>query len=129
MIEGLVTGRYRLRADAAPLVFEAAHAGDAVAQGLIEWAAEALASMVFGVARQMQATGEAVEIVLGGSFFKAGPILIDPLKAHILAEVPAAQFVHVDADPVVGAVLLAMRCDGLANAAILSARTHLLTQS
>ena len=126
MIEGLVTGRYRLRADAAPLVFEAAHAGDDVARGLVLWAAESLASMVFGVARQMHITDEEVEIVTGGSFFKAGPILIDPLRSAVLGEIGGAHFTHVEAQPVIGAVLLAMRNDNLDADVITSARERML---
>lgn len=126
MIEGLVTGRYRLRADAAPLVFEAAQVGDDVARRLVLWAAEALASMVFGVARQMYITDEAVEIVTGGSFFKAGPILVDSLRAAVLGEIEGARFTHVEAQPVIGAVLMAMRSDNLDADVIALARERML---
>ncbi len=126
MIEGLVTQRYTLKPDAAPLVFEAARAGDGVARDLVQWAARALASMVHGVARQMQATGEGVDIVMGGGFFKAGTILTDPMKASIRAEIPDAQFVHLTAPPVAGAILLAMGRDGVSDADIATARTCLL---
>jgi N-acetylglucosamine kinase-like BadF-type ATPase len=128
MIEGLVTKRYRLWAEAAPLVFEAAHEGDAVALDLVLWAADALSSMVFGVARQMHATDEAVEIVLGGSFFKAGPMLIEPLRAHVLSEMPRARFVRLDASPVIGAVLLAMRAQDLPAEVLIAARESLLAK-
>jgi len=125
MIEGLVTNRYKLWADAAPLVVEAAVSGDQVAMELVTWAAHALASMVFGVARQMNATDEEIEIVTGGSFFKAGSILIEPLRTHILTEVKAARFIHFESKPVIGAILLAMRSNGLNQDAIVSARKQL----
>lgn len=128
LIEGIITKRYQLRAEAAPLVFEAAHNGDAVALNLVLWAADALSSMVFGVARQMHATDEAVEIVMGGSFFKAGPILIEPLKAQILSEMRQARFVHLNESPVIGAVLLAMRTHGLPPDVIAAAREYLLAE-
>ncbi|MEM8535467.1 MAG: BadF/BadG/BcrA/BcrD ATPase family protein [Chloroflexota bacterium] len=126
LIEGLVTGRYRLRADAAPLVFEAAQAGDDIAHRLVLWAAESLASMVFGVARQMHITDEAVEIVTGGSFFKAGPILIESLQTLVLGELGGVRFTHVEAQPVLGAVLLAMRNDNLDADVIAMARERML---
>jgi N-acetylglucosamine kinase-like BadF-type ATPase len=126
MIEGLVTKRYTLGAAAAPLVVAAAHAGDEVAQRLVVWAADALSSMVFGVARQMQATNEDIEIITGGSFFKAGPILIEPLRARVLSEITGARFVHFDGQPVIGAVLLAMRSDNLPPERMVAARERLL---
>lgn len=82
--------------------------------------------MVQGVARQMQATGEEIDIVMGGGFFKAGAMLTDPLKAHIRAEIPNVQFVYVTAPPVAGAILLAMRRDGVPDAGIATARARLL---
>lgn len=126
MIEGLVTRRYTLKPDAAPLVFEAAKAGDGVARDLVEWAVEALVSMVLSVTRQMQAVNEAIDIVMGGGFFKAGTILTDPMKASIRAEIPDARFVHLTAPPVAGAILLAMRHNGVPSADIATARTRLL---
>ena len=61
--------------------------------------------MVLGVARQMHVTG--------GSFFKAGPILVDLLQTLVLGEIPGACFIHVEAQPVLGAVLLAMRSNNV----------------
>ena len=110
LIEGLATRRYRLSADLAPLVFDVAQTGDSVAQGLITWAAEALASMVQGVCRQLEIRQEAFEIVLGGSFFNAGDALLMPLHELILSDLPGAAFVRVPTPPVIGAILLAMRC-------------------
>lgn len=109
LIEGLATRRYRLSADLAPLVFDVAQTGDSVAQGLITWAAEALASMVQGVCRQLEIRQEAFEIVLGGSFFNAGDALLMPLHELILSDLPGAALVHPGVPPVGGAVLLAMR--------------------
>jgi N-acetylglucosamine kinase-like BadF-type ATPase len=126
MIEGLVTKRYKLWAEAAPLVFAAAHAGDEVALRLVLWAAAALSAMVVGVARQMQATDAAIEIVTGGSLFKAGPILLDPLRMHVLTEMKGARFIHFASPPVIGAVLLAMRSDKLRPERIAAARKRLL---
>ncbi|NOK80933.1 MAG: hypothetical protein GFH27_549287n14 [Chloroflexi bacterium AL-W] len=119
-------GHYRLRADAASLVFEVAHAGDDVARRLVPWAVEALASMVFGVARQMHISHEEVEIVTGGSFFMAGPILIEPLRTAILNEIGGVRFTHVEAQPVLGAMLLAMRNDHLNADVIAVARRRML---
>jgi N-acetylglucosamine kinase-like BadF-type ATPase len=129
LIEGLVTRHYTIKPDAAPLVLEAARAGDMVAQGLVRWAAEALASMACAVVQQMAATEEVLDMVLGGSFFKAGTMLTEPMKSAIWSKVPRARFVEVTVPPVVGAVLLALRQSCLPDDEIAAARAHLLSQS
>jgi hypothetical protein len=102
LLEGLVMGRYQLSAGDAPLVFEIARQGDEVAQGVIHWAALGLADLVKGVARQLQIEENEFEVVLIGSTFKGGPMLLDPMKAEIRELAPKARFVRLEAPPVVG---------------------------
>lgn len=118
LLEGLSQGSYRIDAGAAPLVFQVAAAGDPVAQGVICWAGEELASLVLGVVRQLDLGTELFDVVMVGSTFRGGPLLLDPLAAAVRAEAPRARFVPLEAPPVVGAVLLGMRAAGIAAAAV-----------
>jgi N-acetylglucosamine kinase-like BadF-type ATPase len=112
-LEGLVMGKYQLQAGDAPLVFEAANAGDPVAIKVIRWAGTELADMVNGVSRQLNFSQKAFEVVLIGSTFKGGPLLLEPMKHAVLAVNPQATFVRLEAPPVVGGVLLGMEQAGL----------------
>jgi N-acetylglucosamine kinase-like BadF-type ATPase len=112
LLEGLSQGDYLIDAAAAPLVFQVATAGDAVAQGVIRWAGEELGSLVLGVVRQLALQAEAFDVVMVGSTFRGGPLLLEPLQAAVHAEAPQARFVPLTAPPVVGAVLLGMRLAG-----------------
>lgn len=109
LLEGLSQSTYELDAWAAPLVFQVAAAGDPVAQAVIRWAGEELASLVLGVVRQLDLQDETFDVVQVGSTFRGGPLLLDPLQAAVHAEAPHARFVPLAAPPVVGAVLLGMR--------------------
>lgn len=114
LIEGLTLHRYRVRPDAAPVVFRVAEAGDPVACGVIRWAGEILADMAIAVSRQLDLLEQAFEVVLAGSVYKGGPLLIDPLRAKLLAAAPLAQVVHMEGPPVIGGVVLGMQRAGLA---------------
>ena len=113
MLEGLVLGRYKLSAADAPLVFQVAEAGDAVAVGVLRWAGNELADMINGVSRQLGFTEQPFEVVMIGSTFKGGRLLIGPMKAAVRAVNPKARFVRLHAPPVVGAVLLGMEQAGV----------------
>ena len=108
LIEGLEFGRYHIGAEAAPLVFEVAKKGDQVARQTISWAGRELACSAIGVIRRLEFEHTAFEVVLVGSIFKGGPLLLDPMKKKIHKVAPGARFVHLTVPPVVGAVLLAM---------------------
>lgn len=113
LLEGLVMGHYRLSAADAPLVFEVAESGDTVAIEAIRWAGLELADMVNGVSRQLSLTEKDFEIVLIGSTFKGGALLLDPMKEAVCAVNPKASFVRLDAPPVIGGVLLGMEQAGV----------------
>jgi N-acetylglucosamine kinase-like BadF-type ATPase len=97
----------------APLVFEVAEAGDAVALEIIRWAGEELADLARGVIRQLKFQQRVFDVVMVGSMFNGGPLLLEPMKSGILTEAPAARFVRLTVPPVVGAALLGMQQDGL----------------
>lgn len=108
LLEGYVNRRLSVNARAAPLVFEVARQGDVVAQELLCWAGEELAEMARAVIRQLDFAGEAFDVVLSGSLFKGGPLLIDPMWQSITSFAPQARLVHLTVPPVMGSVILGM---------------------
>jgi N-acetylglucosamine kinase-like BadF-type ATPase len=115
LLEGLSMETLWLGPDAAPLVFDVARAGDEVALGCIRWAAEELASMVGGVTRQLAFEDLEFEVVMIGSMFNGGELLIEPFRRAVWRVAPRAAFVRLDAPPVVGGVLLGMQVSGSAS--------------
>ncbi len=113
LFEGLTLGRFSIPPGAAPLVFQVAAGGDRVAQDLVRWAGLELGSLAVGIIRQLDFQDQPVEVVLAGSFFRGGSMLIRPLEEAVLAEAPRARFVRLTAPPVVGGVLLGMEQAGL----------------
>jgi N-acetylglucosamine kinase-like BadF-type ATPase len=113
LLEGLINYRYHLNAADAPLVFEIAAQGDAVAQGLIQRAGRELGELANAVIRQLDFQQEQFEVVLVGSMFNSGEPLIQPLRETVLPIAPGARFVKLAAPPVVGAVLLGMEQVGI----------------
>ena len=58
--------------------------------------------------------GDEVEVVLGGSIFKAkGPLLIDTIKQVVHEVAPRASIVLPEFEPVVGALFLALEAIGV----------------
>lgn len=113
LLEGLALDRYRIGPEAAPLVFQAAEANDAVAAELITWAGRELGSLAVCVIRQLDLQNCRFDVVLSGSLFDGGERLIDPLKKTVQNEAPQAEFIRSLAPPVAGAILLAYECAGL----------------
>lgn len=113
LLEGICRGRFRPRASLAPKVFEVAAQGDAVAIEAIAWAGRGLASLAIGVIRQLELEALAFDVVLAGSLFKGGPLLVEPLGEALHAVAPRARLVRLNAPPVVGGVLLGMEQGGL----------------
>jgi N-acetylglucosamine kinase-like BadF-type ATPase len=113
LIEGLQFERYQIGTEVAPLVFEVAEAGDQVARQIISWAGSELAASASGVIRRLGFEELEFEVVLVGSIFKGGSMILDPMKAGILKIAPGAQFLRLKTPPVMGAALLAMEQVGL----------------
>ena len=118
LIEGLTQERFRLPAQAAPLIFKAAENGDAVACDLVRWAGESLADLAAGVIHQIEIEDEQFEVVLVGSMFKGGAMLIDPMREALLKVAPGATLVRLSTPPVMGAVMLGMEQCALPTAAL-----------
>ncbi len=108
MLHGLASDRLRIDAAAAPLIFEVAAQGDAVAIDLIRWAGRELGELAKAVIRQLNFEALEFDVVLVGSMFNGGALLIDPLRESIAELAPGARLVRLQTLPVVGAVLLGM---------------------
>jgi N-acetylglucosamine kinase-like BadF-type ATPase len=108
LVEGMVLRRYPVTAELAPCIFDVARAGDEPAYEAVRWAAGKLGDLAISAARQLDLQEQSFEIVLAGSFFKAGEILIAPMKEKILQAAPLAEFFVLDIPPVCGGVMMAM---------------------
>ena len=111
-IEGFMERRYIIPTSAAPLVFQVAAAGDAVALDLVRWAGSELGELANCVIRQLDFQTLAFDVVQVGSMYNGSPLLTDTMRETITAFAPRARLVRLSAPPVVGAVLLGMECSG-----------------
>jgi N-acetylglucosamine kinase-like BadF-type ATPase len=91
--------------NAAPLALEHAARGDAVAIGIVEWAAAELGGAAAAVARRLGMDNEPYELVMSGGLFRGGGELLETLIARA---VPTALLTRLEAPPVTGAVLIAL---------------------
>lgn len=118
LLEGLCQGRYQLAADAAPLIFQAAIEGDEAAQGAITWAGRELGGLAAGVIRKLELGALEFDVVLVGSLYDGGPMLVEPMRHVIHQAAPQARLVRLTAPPAVGGVLLGMERAGLPTACL-----------
>lgn len=89
----------------APLVVETARAGDAIAQQILAQAGQELGKIARAVARRLSLPASAVVVGTGG-IFKAGDLILDPLRVE-LARAGLTDLRVLDREPVVGALRLA----------------------
>src|SRR5215204_4249545 len=101
LIRGYTTYEYQIGAEAAPLVFRVAEAGDQVAHDLIDWAGCELGEMANAVIRQLEFEDLAFDVVMTGSMFAGGTALIEPMRETIQNLAPGARLVRLSAPPVV----------------------------
>lgn len=113
LLEGLYMGRYEISTPAAPLVFQAAADGDAVALDLIRWAGRELGSLAIGVIRQLELENEAFEVVQIGSLLSVSSLLADTMLSEIRQVAPGARLTKLGMPPVVGGVMLGMEAGGV----------------
>jgi N-acetylglucosamine kinase-like BadF-type ATPase len=93
----------------APLVIDAAHAGDDVALGLLRRGAEELAECVLAVARRLNMAEGVIEVALVGGLFQAGDVIRTPLNDALARRLPHYRTLLAEQPPVVGACLLALQ--------------------
>ena len=113
LIRGYTTNEFHIGAEAAPLVFRVAQAGDQVALDLIHWAGCELGEIANAVIRQLEFENLAFDVVMTGSMFEGGALLIEPMRETIHTLAPKAHLVRLTAPPVLGAVMLGMEAAGL----------------
>jgi len=114
LIRGYTTNEYQIGAEAAPIVFRVAYEGDQVARELIHWAGCELGEMANAVIRQLEFENLAFDVVMTGSMFEGGTMLIEPMRETIHKLAPGARLVRLHTPPVIGAVMLGMEADNLA---------------
>jgi N-acetylglucosamine kinase-like BadF-type ATPase len=112
LIRGYTVLEYPVGAEAAPLVFRVAAEGDEVARELIRWAGVENGEMANAVIRQLGFEDLAFDVVMAGSMFEGGPMMIDPMRETICKFAPGARLVRLSVPPVLGAVLLGMEAAG-----------------
>ena len=112
LMRGYTTYEYRIGAEAARIVFRVAGEGDQVAQDLISWAGTELGEMANAVIRQLEFESLAFDVVMTGSMFEGGAMLIDPMREAIHRVAPYARLVRLSVPPVIGAVMLGMEAAG-----------------
>jgi len=96
-----------------PLVFEAAYAGDQVAQDLLVRVGTEVGTTANAIIKRLGLETTDVEVVLGGSVFKGkGPLLVDTVTQVVHRVAPRATIVLPEFEPVVGAVFLALEALG-----------------
>ena len=99
----------------APLVFEAAGEGDAVARFIIDQQADEVVVMAVAALRQARALRAAVPVVLAGGIFRTTDAAFhERIRAGLAAAAPRAEIRRLSVPPVVGAALLGLEALGLA---------------
>jgi len=91
------------------LVIEAAQEGDEIARVILERSGGELAAAVLAVARRLHLIKGAFPVAYVGGAFNAGDLLLDPMRAAVLAEAPKAEIGPPKHTPVEGAAQMAMR--------------------
>lgn len=113
LLRGYTTNEYQIGAEAAPMVFRVAEQGDGVAHDLIHWAGCELGELANAVIRQLEFENLSFDVVMTGSMFEGGQMLIDPMREVIQKLAPIARLVRLNVPPVIGAAILGMEAGGL----------------
>jgi len=93
----------------APLVFEAAEGGDAVARAIVDRLADEIAAFATAAIRRLRLQRADTHVVLAGGMFRADdPAFYARIESVITAVAPAALVCRMTAPPVVGAALLGL---------------------
>jgi N-acetylglucosamine kinase-like BadF-type ATPase len=112
LMRGYTTYEYKVGAEAARIVFQVAEEGDEIARDLICWAGTELGELANAVIRQLEFENLAFDVVMTGSMFEGGPMLIEPMRETIHKLAPKARLVRLRVPPVIGAVVLGMEAAG-----------------
>ena len=96
----------------APLTIRAFEQGDAIAREILRDAAAQLSQMVAAVAQQLEIR-DVFELILVGGLALSGPPFQPMLIEKIVSDTPLIRVVEPEMPPVKGALLEALRCDGV----------------
>jgi N-acetylglucosamine kinase-like BadF-type ATPase len=113
LMRGYTTYEYQVGAEAARLVFRVAEEGDPVARDLLRWAGTELGEMANAVIRQLEFENLEFDVVMTGSMFEGGPMLIDPMRETIHKLAAKARLVRLRVPPVIGALMIGMEAGTL----------------
>jgi N-acetylglucosamine kinase-like BadF-type ATPase len=113
LLEGIETEVYKIGPDYAPVIHRVALRGDPAAQSILQWAGSELGHTALAVIRQLEISHLEFEIVLVGSIYEMGEMIIEPMRQVIVYEAPKVHLVRLTAPPVVGGVILAMQQVGM----------------
>ncbi|MFF2371044.1 N-acetylglucosamine kinase [Agromyces sp. NPDC058110] len=107
----------------APVVFEAARRGDAVAGALVDRQADEILAFVRACLTRLDLLDRTVPVVLGGGVVRSGdPRLLGRIAAGLAAMAPGAVLEFFASAPIVGAALLALESGGAGAVALARAR-------
>jgi N-acetylglucosamine kinase-like BadF-type ATPase len=110
----------------APVLFEAAAAGDAVARVVVQQQADEVVAFVRACVTRLDLREVDVPVLFGGGVARGrDPFLLDGIRAGLREHAPAARLEIVDAPPVLGAALLVLEAAGADSAARERARAEL----
>ncbi len=93
----------------APLVTQAAAAGDEMAQNILRRAGNEIGLNIVSVAQRLGLCGQAFEAGLIGGVFKAGDLVVNSLREVVLKTAPHADIFISHTPPSLGAARLALR--------------------
>jgi N-acetylglucosamine kinase-like BadF-type ATPase len=128
LLEGLALARYQLSPAAAPAIFQLAAQSDAVAQDIVRWAGRELGSLAVGVIRQLSLENVEFPVILAGSLYDGGPMLVEAMARAIQEIAPRANLVRLTVPPVVGGVILGMEEAGISAPLLLQTLTESTTE-
>jgi N-acetylglucosamine kinase-like BadF-type ATPase len=113
----------------APLVFEHADRGDAIASMLVDRQGTEIAIMAIACLERLDLTDREIPLVLGGGILaNRHERLWSALEAELGDRAPLARIVHVTTPPIVGAALLALESGGAEPAALERATAELVSR-
>lgn len=113
-------------ASLAPVLFEAAAAGDEVAREIVRRQAEEVIAFVRACVVRLGLRDAEVPVLFGGGVARGrDPFLLETIRAGLAEQAPAAHLQIVDAPPVLGAALLVLGAAGAEAAALERARAEL----
>jgi N-acetylglucosamine kinase-like BadF-type ATPase len=110
----------------APVVFEAATAGDPVARSIVDRQADEIVAMAVAALRRVRALRTALPVVLAGGIFKAtDPAFHERIARGLAGAAPRAEIRRLTVPPVLGPALLGLDDLEAGDAAAARLRTEL----